>query len=113
MNSTYDYDPTSRKDELVDIVANVLNIIAPVLRPDVALTLGAFPWCESTQCPVPTSITTRFLVLYLPSWFPGMSFKKDMAIARELSKEYLQRPFEYALHKVVMLSFRSLIGCAR
>ncbi|KAF8549586.1 cytochrome P450 [Imleria badia] len=83
MNSTYDYDPTSRKDELLDIVAAVLNIIVPVLRPDVAVVVGAFPW-----------------LLHLPSWFPGMSFKKEMAIAREYSKQYLQRPFEYALQKM-------------
>lgn len=47
MNSTYDYDPTSRKDKFIDVVANVLRIILPVLRPDVAVTVGAFPWCES------------------------------------------------------------------
>ena len=47
MNSTYDYDPVSRKDELVDIVANVLDIIVPVLRPDIAVIVSAVPWCES------------------------------------------------------------------
>ena len=46
MNSTYDYDPASRKDDIVDIVANVLKIVVPVLRPDIAVTVGAFPWCE-------------------------------------------------------------------
>ena len=30
-----------------------------------------------------------------------MSFKGQMAIARELSKQYLDRPFEYALQKTV------------
>ena len=113
MNSKYDYDPTSHKDESVDIVANMLEIVVPILRSDVALTPGAFPWCESVQCPVPSSITTRFPVLYLLSWFPGMLFRKDMAIVHEFTKGYLQRPFEYALRKVVMLSFRSLIGCTR
>lgn len=52
MNSTYDYDPVSRKDELVEVVANVLNTVVPVLRPDIALVLGAFPWCESITPPV-------------------------------------------------------------
>ena len=47
MNSTYDYDPASRKDDLVEIVANVLNIVVPLLRPDVAVMVSAFPWCES------------------------------------------------------------------
>ncbi|KAF8549589.1 cytochrome P450 [Imleria badia] len=87
MNSTYDYDPVSRKDELIQIVANVLDIVVPVVRPDIAVMLGAFPW-----------------LLYLPSWFPGMSFKKEMATAREYSKQYLERPFEYALQKAVISS---------
>ncbi|KAN0084468.1 Cytochrome P450 [Tylopilus felleus] len=82
MNSTYDYDPASRKDELLDIVANVLNIVATAVRPDIAIMVGAFP-----------------LLLRLPSWFPGMSFKKEMATAREYSKQYLERPFECALRK--------------
>jgi hypothetical protein len=44
-----------------------------------------------------------FRVLHLPSWIPGMSFKREMAVARELSKQYLDRPFEYALQKAVMV----------
>ena len=42
-------------------------------------------------------------VLHLPSWFPGMSFKRDMAIARSLTKQYLERPFAYALQQTVMV----------
>ncbi|KAF8436532.1 cytochrome P450 [Boletus edulis BED1] len=60
LNSTYNYDPTSRKDDLID--------------------------------------TGK--LLYLPSWFPGMSFKRDMVMARAYSKQYLERPFEHALQKV-------------
>ena len=105
MNSTYDYDPASRKDDIVDIVANVLNIIVPLVRPDVAITVGAFPWCESTytSCLMFDHEPNLFQVLHLPSWFPGMSLKREMAIARELSKQYLDRPFAYALQKAVMI----------
>ena len=44
-----------------------------------------------------------FQVLRLPSWFPGMSLKRDMAIARKYSEEYLERPFDYALQKGVIV----------
>ena len=57
MNSTYNYDPASRKDELVDMVANVLSIVIPALRSDVAIIVGAFPLCESITFPVSCSIT--------------------------------------------------------
>ena len=30
-----------------------------------------------------------------------MAFKREMAVARELSRSYLDRPFEYALQKGV------------
>ena len=45
-----------------------------------------------------------FQVRHLPSWFPGMSFKKEMAVAREFSKQYLDQPFEYALQKAVIIT---------
>lgn len=42
-------------------------------------------------------------VLHLPSWFPGMSFKGQMTNARVFSKQYLERPFQYSLQRVVMV----------
>jgi hypothetical protein len=57
MNSTYDYDPVSRKDDIVDIVANVLHIVVPVLRPELAVMIGALPWCESITFTILRSIT--------------------------------------------------------
>ena len=57
MNSTYDYDPASRKDNIVDIVANVLEIVVPLVRPDIAVMVGAFPWCESITFTISCSIT--------------------------------------------------------
>ena len=56
MNSTYDYDPASRQDDLVDIAANVLNLVVPLLRPDVAVMVSAIPWCESIICTASYSI---------------------------------------------------------
>ncbi|KAF8551312.1 cytochrome P450 [Imleria badia] len=83
MNSTYNYDPASREDELVDMVANVLSVALPAVRPDVAITVGAFP-----------------LLLKLSSWLPWMSFKRKFVTARAFSKHFLERPFVYALQKV-------------
>ena len=94
MNSTYNYDPASRKDGLVDIVANVLRIIVPVLRPDIAVTVGAFPWCELITLPVSCSITRliRFKCSISRRGFPGChsrgrwrshaSFRSSISIGR-------------------------------
>jgi len=56
MNSTYDYDPASRKDELVNIAATMLDIIVPILRPDTAIIIDAFPWCGSILFTVSCSV---------------------------------------------------------
>ena len=46
LNCVYDYDPRPEKDELVDIVARVLEIVVPAFSPGVAIVVGVFPACE-------------------------------------------------------------------
>ena len=57
LNSVYDYDAASPKDDLVDIAAKVLRIAIPALRPDIAVIVGAFPFRESIKSFVSCSIT--------------------------------------------------------
>ena len=88
------------------MVANALTIAIPALRPEVSIIVGAFPLCESITFPVSCLFDHEINlsgVLRLPSWFPGMAFKRNMAMVRALSKHYLERPFEYALQKGVMV----------
>ncbi|KAI9571602.1 cytochrome P450 [Boletus coccyginus] len=82
LNSVYDYDPQSRDDELLGMVAKVLEIAVHAVTPRVAIVVATFPG-----------------LLKLPSWFPGMSFVREMEIAKELSEEYVERPFAYSLQK--------------
>lgn len=42
-------------------------------------------------------------VLHLPAWFPGMSFKRHSGMARVISKQCLERPFECSLQREVMV----------
>ena len=43
----YNYDPASRKDDLVDMVEKALSTILAVVRLDIAAIVNAFQWCES------------------------------------------------------------------
>lgn len=43
LNSVYDYDAKSRKDELLDIIAKTLSTLGRALRPEVSIKVGAFP----------------------------------------------------------------------
>ncbi|KAF8137469.1 cytochrome P450 [Boletus edulis] len=83
LKSTYDYDPPSQDDELIKIVAKVQEIALSLVRPDVAIIISTFP-----------------TLLKLPAWFPGMSFKTEMAIARKLTRQYVETAFEYSLKRV-------------
>jgi len=85
LKSTYDYDAASRKDEFVDIMANTLGIASPAARPDIAMIVNVFPF-----------------LLCLPPWFPGMSFTREIEMARNATKVYLNRPFEHSLQRVEM-----------
>lgn len=92
LKTTYDYEVASPEDEIVGIVANVLSVFLPAIRPDVSIILDTFPF-----------------LLYLPSWFPGMFFKRDMEMARAATKVYLDRPFEYFLRKLEMVSISNTL----
>ena len=43
-------------------------------------------------------------VHHLPSWFPGMSFKRKMAIARAFAEHYLEWAFEHSSQSVVAVT---------
>ncbi|KAI9567539.1 cytochrome P450 [Boletus coccyginus] len=83
LNSVYDYDVKTHKDELVDIITKTLEVTVRALRPDVSIIVGAFP-----------------ALLKLPSWFPCMSFKRDMATAKASSEQYVERPFQDSLQRL-------------
>ncbi|KAF8137304.1 cytochrome P450 [Boletus edulis] len=83
MNAVYEYDPVSRKDPMVKIVEKVINVILDALRPDVSIIIGAFPG-----------------LLSLPSWLPGMSFKRTAASSRIWTRDCVETPFNYSLQKM-------------
>ncbi|KAN0084502.1 Cytochrome P450 [Tylopilus felleus] len=83
LNSAYDYDPPSHDDALIKMVAKVQEIALSVVRPNIAIIVATFP-----------------MLLKLPAWLPGMSFKTDMAIARNLTRQYVETAFEYSLQRV-------------
>ncbi|KAF9235572.1 cytochrome P450 [Melanogaster broomeanus] len=83
MNSVYDYDPVSRKDEMIVVVEKVLSALGDNLRPDAAIIIGAFP-----------------RLVCLPSWLPGMSFKRKAVLAKQWIKQSVEVPFEYSVQKM-------------
>ncbi|KAG9313624.1 cytochrome P450 [Chiua virens] len=83
LQAAYDYDPPSQDDGLFKLVTKVQEVAISVVRPDTAIVVATFP-----------------MLLNLPTWFPGMSFKLEMAIARKLARNYVETAFDYALERV-------------
>lgn len=46
LNSVYDYEPKSQKDDLFEIITKTLKVTGRALRPDVSILVGAFPASE-------------------------------------------------------------------
>ena len=85
------------------MLVNALKVAVLAARPDISAVASAFPPCESVTFSVARSMHDMNLsiVFHLPSWFPGMSFKRQMAMTRVFCKQYLERPFEYSLQRMV------------
>jgi len=65
----------------------VQDVAASVVRPDVAIVVETFP-----------------MLLKLPAWFPGMSFKNDMVTASKVVRRYVETTFDYALQRARVCS---------
>ncbi|KIJ15631.1 hypothetical protein PAXINDRAFT_114873 [Paxillus involutus ATCC 200175] len=81
-NAVYDYDPVSG-DRMVNIIGRVSELVTSALPPEVAAPLGAFP-----------------IILNIPSWFPGMTIKKNAEICREWTNDWVEVPFKHALQRM-------------
>ncbi|KAF9235567.1 cytochrome P450 [Melanogaster broomeanus] len=82
MNSVYDYNPVSRKDEMIDTAEQVLGAMVDAFRPDIGAVIS-----------IPG-------LIHLPSWLPGMSFKRRATLSKRLVKRNMEVPFNYSLQKM-------------
>ncbi|KIK92994.1 hypothetical protein PAXRUDRAFT_12903 [Paxillus rubicundulus Ve08.2h10] len=81
-NAVYDYDPIS-DDHIVNTIGRVSELVTSALPPEVAAPLGAFP-----------------IILNIPSWFPGMTIKRNAEICREWTNDWVEVPFNHALQRM-------------
>ncbi|KAH0828054.1 cytochrome P450, partial [Lanmaoa asiatica] len=84
MSLVYDYDASGVDDPIVTHVERATNIAVKEMRPEVTALIAAFP-----------------LLKYLPSWFPGASFKRSALISRKSIAEWVEAPFEYVKKNMV------------
>ncbi|KAH7915421.1 cytochrome P450 [Hygrophoropsis aurantiaca] len=83
MSAVYDYETALRDDPFVTIIDKAITIAIEEVQPQVAAILGAFPF-----------------ILYLPSWFPGLSIKRRAALSKQYVAKWLSEPFQYVQERM-------------
>lgn len=78
MAITYGYDPAPSKDPFVLKVERFIDIFLKALSPERAALIGVIPFLQ-----------------YLPSWFPGGTYKRQAGECRGLARDILNDPVEY------------------
>jgi hypothetical protein len=103
MSVVYDYEPSARDDPLVPLVVNAMEAGVAMMTPERAVMLKIFPFRECLILPMRFMgrINILFAVLNLPDWCPGSSIKRDAQIAKKLTNEMVDVPFEYVKQHMV------------
>ncbi|KAH7922947.1 cytochrome P450 [Leucogyrophana mollusca] len=83
MSVIYGYDTVSRNDPLVTTVQNAIDVGLKVSTPEKTALLDALPF-----------------LYYLPSWFPGATFKQDAALCRKHWSDMIEVPYQYVKNEV-------------
>ncbi|KAH7884744.1 cytochrome P450 [Phlebopus sp. FC_14] len=74
----YGYETAPRDDPIVAVVDRAVNLAVASIRPEVAAFLGFFPFLR-----------------YIPSWFPGASFKRTALLSQKYADDMIEAPFQY------------------
>ncbi|KAG2147549.1 cytochrome P450 [Suillus clintonianus] len=78
MSVVYGYETAPRDDPIISIVEKAVNLAVSSIKPEVAAFLGAFPFLQ-----------------YIPSWFPGASFKRTAVLSTKYAEDMIEAPFQY------------------
>ncbi|KIK93478.1 hypothetical protein PAXRUDRAFT_828940 [Paxillus rubicundulus Ve08.2h10] len=78
MSVVYGYETAPRDDPIIGVVDKAVNLAVASIRPEVAAFLGFFPF-----------------LLYIPSWFPGASFKRTALLSQKYADDMIEAPFQF------------------
>lgn len=78
MSIVYGYETAPRDDPIISIVERAVKLAVESIRPEVAAVLGLFPFMR-----------------YIPSWFPGASFKRTALLSQKYADDMMEAPFQF------------------
>ncbi|KAH7920189.1 cytochrome P450 [Leucogyrophana mollusca] len=96
MSIVYGYTTAPRNDHLVNVVERAAAVATKVVSPARAAVLASFPALKS-----------------IPSWFPGVSFQREVVECRKYATEMVEAPFKYVQDKMASgATIRSMVSDA-
>ncbi|KAH7925365.1 cytochrome P450 [Leucogyrophana mollusca] len=94
MSIVYGYTTAPRNDHLVNVVERAATVVTKVVSPERAALLASFPALKS-----------------IPSWFPGVSFQREVVECRKYTAEMVEAPFKYVQDRMASgTAVRSMVS---
>jgi hypothetical protein len=103
IDATYGYQVKNEDDDMVDLFDQVMHDFAEGIMPGAHL-VDIIPWRMSQYLILnPELFLTALSVDLLPSWLPGMGFKKQAEEQHNRLLRFVSVPFTFAKESVVSL----------
>lgn len=98
----YDYEAKAKGDTIIHVNERYLDLIVEALTPLATVVMETFPFRMFTRLIVVCGhISTVILVLRLPSWFPGATFKRASVMCMDAGYDVKEMPFQYVKERMV------------
>ena len=103
MAVVYGYETARRDDPIVNVVDRAVNLAVASIRPEVAAFLGFFPFRKSSSIfdRLRIALSLASAVRYIPTWFPGASFKRTAILSQKYADDMVETPFHFVQQSLV------------
>lgn len=98
----YDYEAKAKDDTIIRVNQRYLDIIVEAMTPLATVVMETFPFRMFTRPIIVCGhISTIILVLRLPRWFPGATFKRASVKCMNAGHDVKEMPFQYVKERMV------------
>jgi len=111
LSTVYDYEPKTKDDYIVHVMQRYLELLVAGLGLSTAMVLETFPFrmfIHAQYCTF-SQISMTLLVLRLPTWFPGVTFKRAAVECLQAAQHVKEITFQ-DVKKRMVIHVNRLIG---
>jgi len=101
LSIVYAYEAKDADDHTVHIIRRYLELVVVALGPVATVVMEAFPFRMLCMHYWPAVNFMTFLVLHLPAWFPGSTFKRASVKCLQAGHDMKEIPFRYINERMV------------